>query len=256
MARLAHKNPKPPEPTPSIPERRKAEEDQRRSFLRMAAHELRTPLNAVIGFSDILAQELYGPLGSPQYREYATYINQSGLKLLNLVNQVIEIARLESGDAGLVLGAEPLDLALAECAAGAAQKANARRVRVTAEPPERPLAALADARALRSAVAALVQNAIAFSPEGGEVRLTCRSAGPLVVVDVENDGEGLDPVDLPRLMLPFEQGQNALTRAVEGAGLGWPMVKLLAEAMGGRFEVRTGLGEGLTASLVLRRASA
>lgn len=255
MARLAHSNPAPPAPTPSLAERRQAEDEQRRSFLRMAAHELRTPLNAVIGFADILAQELYGPLGAPQYREYAGYIHQSGMKLLGLVNQVLEIARLESGDTGLVIQAEPLEPALVECAAAARRRAEPRGVSVTIDAPERVPAVLADPRALRTAVSALLQNAAAYAPEAGEIRISARVAGPLVVVEIANDGEGLDPVDLPRLMRPFEQGQNALTRDGEGAGLGWPMVKLLAEAMGGRFEVRTAPGEGLTASLVLRRAS-
>ena len=225
----------------------------KRSFLRMAAHELRTPLNSIIGFSEILSCELYGPLGAPQYREYAEIIRGSGLRMLRLVNQVLEMARLESGQMELDPRVEPLDAVFDDAVTSVNEDAAARSLRVACEIPTPVPAVLADARAVRTVLANLLQNAVAYAPEGGEVRVRARAQGPLVVIEVENDGEGLDPAQLPRLMEPFEQGEHALTRRNQGAGLGWPIVRLLCEAMGGTFSVRTAPGEGLTATVTLIR---
>src|SRR5262249_10096669 len=126
--------------------------------------------------------------------------------------------------------------------------------RVETDLPSPVPAALADGRAARTAVASLIQNAAAYAPEGGVVRLIGRAQGPLVQLCVEDAGEGLDPAELPRLMRPLQQGENALVRRVEGAGLGWAVVDLVCKALGGRFEVRTAPGEGLSAVITLRRA--
>jgi signal transduction histidine kinase len=227
----------------------------KRSFLRMAAHELRTPLNSIIGFSEILSHELYGPLGAPQYREYAEIIRGSGLRMLRLVNQVLEMARLESGQMELDPRVEPLDAVFDDAITSVREEAAARDLRFACEIPSPVPAVLADAKAVRTVVVNLLQNAVAYAPEGGEVRVSARAQGPLVIIEVENDGEGLDPAQLPRLMQPFEQGEHALTRRNQGAGLGWPIVRLLCEAMGGGFEVRTAPGEGLTARATLIRVA-
>lgn len=229
-------------------------EAARRSFLRMMSHELRTPLNSIIGFAEILSCELYGPIGAPQYQQYAEIIRVSGQRLLRLVNQALEIIRLE-GDAGeLDLHPEPLDAICDDAAQLAAEEAEARGVTIAFDPPRPPPVAVADQRGLRTAVLNLLQNAIAFSPEGGVVRMTVRTEDPWAVIEVADDGEGLDPAEVPRLMGPFEQGENALIRRTEGAGLGWPVVRLLAKAMGGHFHVDTAPGQGLTATIRLRRA--
>lgn len=245
-----------PHEAPVRAQRHAALDDTRKSFLRMVSHELRTPLNSIIGFSEILAQELYGPLGAPQYREYAAIVRESGVRLLRLVNQVLEIAKLEADAGEVQIGVEAVDSALDDAVDEV--RADAERVGVALEVDAGPpgLAALADGRALRSALGHLLQNAVAHAPTGGTVRVKAAGRGPLVVIEIADAGQGLDPNDVPRLMLPFEQGQNALTRTVEGAGLGWPIVSLLCRAMGGEFKVETAPGEGLTASVVLRRASA
>src|SRR5215475_1042519 len=110
---------------------------QKRSFLRMVSHELRTPLNSIIGFSEIISRELCGPLGSPQYKEYAEHVRQSGLKLLRLVNQVLEIARLEGHVTDLAALPEPLDHALDDALDGLRDEIEARRVRITVEDESR-----------------------------------------------------------------------------------------------------------------------
>lgn len=227
--------------------------DAPRNFLRMVSHELRTPLNSIIGFSEVLGQELHGPIGSPQYREYAGIIRDSGFKLLRMVNQVLEIVRLESGAADLEMRAESLPASAAAVIISLEREIAAKRLRVTVEQPEQMAPVLADGRALRTVLTNLLQNAVAFAPEGGEVRVRARAGFSTVTLEVEDDGEGVRAEDLPRLLEPFEQGENALTRTTDGAGLGLPIVRLLAEAMGGTVALRSAPGEGFTASVTLLR---
>lgn len=229
-------------------------EEQKRSFLRMASHELRTPLNSILGFSEILARELYGPMGAPQYREYAEIIRGSGAKLLKLVNQVLEIARLESGAAELHVRAEPLEAALDDVQASLKEDFAAREVRLNLCPIAAETAVLADPRALRTVLGNLIQNAVGFSPQGGEVRVRLEAGTSGVEIVIEDDGEGVDPADLPRLLKPFEQGENALTRRTHGAGLGLSICELYCEAMGGRLTLASAPGRGMTAKVWLPAA--
>src|SRR3984957_3859153 len=224
---------------------------QKRSFLRMVSHELRTPLNSIIGFSEVISKELCGPLGSPQYREYAEHVRQSGLKLLKLVNQVLEIARLEGHVTDLDLAPELLDHAVDDALDSLREEISTRRVRVVVEDEGRLPGVVADPRGLRTVLTNLLQNAVTFSPEGGEVRLSARRIPGGVRIQIADDGEGVDPAEIPRLMRPFEQGQNALTRSTEGAGLGLPIAALLCEAMGGALRLVSEPGQGLRAELVL-----
>jgi signal transduction histidine kinase len=235
------------------PRREAMLEDQKRSFLRLASHELRTPLNSILGFSEILADELYGPLGAPQYKEYAQIIQGSGHKLLRLVNQVLEIARLESRLQPLDLRPEPLEGALDDAIGGLR---NERGVTIQVIGRGGLPAVVADPWGLRTVLTNLIQNAVVFSPDGGEVRVRATVKGSAVEIAVEDDGDGVDPAELPRLLKPFEQGENALVRRAEGAGLGLPICDLTCRAMGGRLKLRSAPGQGLTAQVRLKRAVA
>jgi signal transduction histidine kinase len=227
-------------------------EEQKLAFLRLISHELRTPLNSILGFSEILSAELLGPLGHPQYKEYAAIIRGSGKKLLRLVNQVLEIGRLQ----GLMLEARPEAIApaLEDVLGQLATELDAQGVRTTLSAETADLQALADAWGLRTVLSHLIQNAIAFSPEGGEVRLIVRRAAEFVDVLIEDDGPGFDPADLPRLMRPFEQGEAALVRRGEGAGLGLTIAELTCHAMGARLSLRPGRGGGTSARVRLQAA--
>lgn len=226
-------------------------EDQKRSFLRLVSHELRTPLNSILGFSEILANELYGPLGSAQYREYAEIIRNSGEKLLKLVNQVVEIARLETGDMEIDLQPERLSAVLEGLPDGSREALTERGLQLTVTPCGE-LEVLADARGLRTVLSNLLQNAIAFSPEGGVIGVSAHSDRHGVMITIENEGEGVDPADLARLVRPFEQGENALTRHRDGAGLGLAICDLTCQAMGGRLKLVSERGRGFAAHVVLR----
>lgn len=234
--------------------REAALDETKRSFLRMVSHELRTPLNSILGFSEIISSELYGPLGAPQYKEYAGIIRASGNRLLKLVNQILEIARLEGHAVDMDLRPEALDHALDDVLDGLHDEMEARRVSVIVQGQGRLPSVLADSRGLRSILANLIQNAVAFSPEGAVVCVKAEPAGEMVDISIIDQGPGVDPEDIPRLLRPFEQGENALTRRAEGAGLGLPIVELLCTAMGGRLKLTSIPGRGLTAGVRLPAA--
>ena len=233
-----------PEAPPSL-------EDQKRAFLRLVSHELRTPLNSILGFSELLAGEHFGPLGAPQYKEYAGIIRVSGKRLLKLMNQVLEIGRLE----GLRLepGPEAVSPALEEVVRSLSAEFDAREARARID-CDGALVAMADPWGLRTVLSHLIQNAIQFSPVGGEVRLRVAVEGAFVDIYVADDGEGFDPAEIPRLMRPFEQGENTLTRRGEGAGLGLTIADLTCRAMGSRLSLRTAPGKGLSARVRLPAA--
>jgi signal transduction histidine kinase len=243
-----------PSPKPAVDAaRRAAEEEGRRSFLRLVSHELRTPLNSIIGFSEIIARELHGPISDPRYRDHAEMVRASGLKLLKLVNDVIEVARLGAGVADLELRPEDPIAVLEDVAETLASDARARGVRLSIESVPTPWV-LADDRGLKTALVQLVQNAIAFSAEGAEVRLRLRPMWDSVAFDVADDGPGVPIQDMQRILRPFEQGADALTRPSQGAGLGLPIARLLAEAMGGKLRLHSEPGRGLCASIHLPAA--
>lgn len=227
--------------------RQAALDDQKRSFLRMVSHELRTPLNAIIGFSEILSSELYGPLGQPQYQEYAKLVHESGHRLLRLVNQILEIARLEGHVVDLTLAPEAVAPALDQAAEAVQAELAARGARLEVMALDADLEVRADPRGLRTIIGNLLQNAIAHSPAGAPVIVRAERDGDMVELSIEDAGQGVDPYDIPRLLRPFEQGESTLSRAAEGAGLGLPIVQLLCDAMGGTLRIVSAKGEGLRA---------
>lgn len=228
---------------------------QRRTFLRMMSHELRTPLNSIIGFSDILSGEPNGPLGAPQYREYVEIIRTSGHRLLSMVNAALEIIRLESGGADLERQTIALDDLVEEMIQAVAGEARMRELRIEFTPPTSTLLVIGDARALKMVVEQLLQNAMTWSPPGTAIRVRVLEENGLVRLEIADEGPGVEPMELMRLMLPFEQGEDALSRRGEGAGLGWPLVRLLVREMAGEFQIDPGLGRGLIAKVTLRSAA-
>ena len=226
----------------------------KRSFLRMVSHELRTPLNSILGFSEIISQELYGPLGAPQYKEYAGIIRGSGQRLLKLVNQVLEIARLDGHAMDLTPRPESVDHALDDVLDGLREEMSARQTKVVVENEGALPLVTADARGLRTVLTNLIQNAAVYGPEGGQVTVSAVLDGPEVEIRIVDQGPGLDAAEIPRVLRPFEQGDSALTRRSEGAGLGLPIVDLLCQAMAGRLRLVSEPDQGLTAIVRLPAA--
>jgi signal transduction histidine kinase len=224
-----------------------AADENHRSFLRVVSHELRTPLNAIIGFSEIISRELYGPINEPRYREHAELVRDSGMRLLKLVNDVLEIARLEAGAADLALRPENPLAAAEEAIRALETEAEKRQVCVR-------IIALPQTPRVNTIFLHLLQNAIAYSPQGASVEITIAADGETVVLEVRDHGDGVAPEDLARILKPFEQAENALVRRSDGAGLGLAIVGLLCTAMDGRLVLRSVKGEGLSATVRLPAA--
>jgi signal transduction histidine kinase len=239
------------EPTP-LPLPRGLDAEAKRSFLRMISHELRTPLNSIIGFSDVLRQQPNGPL-APQYLEYAAIIGDSGAKMLKMVNQIVEIVRLESQAADLDAHPEPLESLVEEVLLSLRHEARAVDVRLAAEDLEAMPWVQADPKAIKIVLGNLLHNAMAHAPEGDVVTVRARRAGRDVVIEVEDHGPGADAADVARLLRPFEKGLTP-GRGHDGAGLGLPIALLYSRAMGGDLDIRTGLGQGFTAVVTVPAA--
>ena len=220
------------------------------SFLANMSHELRTPLNAIMGFSDVMRREMLGPIGSPRYLEYATDIHASGAHLLALINDVLDMSKIEAGK--YVINPEPLD--------GAdVMQGCVRLVRVRAAEADVALAVqadgrlplFADARALRQILLNLLSNAIKFTPAGGHVALSAGRDGEGITFRVSDTGVGIPAHALSRLGRRFERVHDSMTRNSEGAGLGLALSRALAELHGGHLTVDSEAGCGTTVAVWL-----
>lgn len=243
-------------PRPAGALRALAVEDGRRAFLRAASHELRTPLNSIIGFSEIISRELYGPMSEPRYRDQAKMIHESGLTLLKLINEILEIARLEAGAKDLDLRAEQPMAAAEEVMRSLAAEAGRRNVRLELAGSADAPPAMADSRALQTILHTLVQTALAHSPVEGAVNIRIAGDCDWVVFEITDSGPGVAREDLSKLLNPFENDGGPILRRTEGGGFGLAIVEMLCKAMGGRLTARSDPGEGLTAIVRLPAAPA
>ena len=220
-------------------------------FLANMSHELRTPLNAIIGFSDIMRSEIFGPVGAPKYKQYVSDINRSGSHLLQLINDILDVAKIE-------VGAQPLneaviDLAgtLKQCGQLVEPQARAAGVSLAVDASGRLPALRADPTRFRQIVLNLLSNAIKFTPAGGKVGLSAATEpGGRLLVQVRDTGIGMKPEDVPRALQPFVQLDSA-PRGDPGTGLGLALVKTLAEAHGGTIGIESEPGKGTTVSVRL-----
>jgi cell cycle sensor histidine kinase DivJ len=222
------------------------------SFLANMSHELRTPLNAIIGFSEMMNREMFGPIG-PRYQEYSRLIHESGTHLLDLINSVLDMSKIDAGK--FQLNEELFDLEETAQAAVRFLKIPAERAGVALKLSIAPNARLmfADRRAIKQILVNLLSNGVKYTPPGGEVRVTARIADGLEII-VRDSGTGISKANLERLGRPFEQVENADTRAKEGTGLGLALVKSLALLHGGEAILESALGEGTTVIVRLPHA--
>ena len=221
------------------------------AFLAAMSHELKTPLNAVLGFSEIIRDEVLGPVGHDMYRDYAGDIHKSGARLLAVINDVLDVSRLEGGL--LTIEARPEDiLDVAESAIKLARDIthDGRRITIEIQPGMPSL--LVDPRRLTQALGNLLANALKFTPPQGSVRFMAQIApGGGAVLTVEDGGIGMDQETIAQALEPFRQGDSSLARRFEGAGLGLSIAKALAELHGGTLDVRSAVGVGTTVTITL-----
>jgi signal transduction histidine kinase len=224
-------------------------------FLANMSHELRTPLNAIIGFSDILKRQLFGPLGNRKYREYVKDINDSGAHLLEIINDILDLAKAEAGKLELQIGECDLAECLGDCIRMCRARAESCGVGLTLGEVSSPVYALVDRRLIFQAILNLTSNAIKFTPFGGTVVLSLASSEQDgMTIQVRDTGIGIAAKDLDRVLIPFEQVESSLARKSGGTGLGLPYAKRLVDLHDGTLRVSSVLGKGTTVTISLPRS--
>ncbi|WP_371134459.1 PAS domain-containing sensor histidine kinase [Phreatobacter sp.] len=223
--------------------------EARGRFLANVSHELRTPLNAINGFSEMLMHEEAMRLDQARRHEYATLIRDSGEHLLNLVNSILDMSKIESGHFEITPEPFALPPLVAQCVQMMDLKASSAGVALTAELPDGVEEVVGDKRAYRQILLNLVSNAIKFTKAGGSVTIGLRRDGGWLSLSVTDTGIGIAAKDLPRLGSPFFQARSSYDRPYDGTGLGLSVVKGLAELHGGRLEITSQVGRGTRVTL-------
>jgi two-component system cell cycle sensor histidine kinase PleC len=235
-------------------EKTRAEEaNQTKSkFLANMSHELRTPLNAIIGFSEIMESGMFGALGSEKYQEYCHDILTSGHYLLEVINDILDMSKIEAGR--MKLDMEPLDLSrtLAESLRVVTGRAEDKRLVLDADIAQ-TISVVADRRATKQILVNLLSNAVKFTPEGGKIVVRSRLTRDRITLLIADTGIGIAPHSLERLGRPFEQVESQLTKTYHGSGLGLAIARSLTQLHGGSMKLRSRLGAGTVVRVSLPR---
>lgn len=222
------------------------------TFLAHMSHELRSPLNAVIGFSEIIKQEMFGPVGSPRYGLYAGYIRSSGEHLLAIINNILDLAKVEAGKWEVSLARVALPGVAADLANLTETSAREHGVELVIVLDETLPIVVSDRRLLLQILLNLTSNGIKFTPAGGTVRVVGRLSAPdQVGIDVIDSGDGMKPEEIARIREPFRKGSGELARRNHGTGLGLPLAFGFAELIGGSIEIDSRAGSGTRMTLLL-----
>ena len=234
--------------------RRRAEEANlaKSRFLASMSHELRTPLNAILGFSEVMATEVLGPLNNPLYKEYSGDIHRSGQHLLDLINEILDLSRIEAGK--YELNEEVVSLLdLAEDCVGMVQlRAKAKNITIEEQFQSDLPPVWADEKAMRQVVLNLLSNAVKFTPQGGEIHVKVGwTAGGGQYVSIRDNGPGIPENEIPVVLSAFGQGSIAIKSAEQGTGLGLPIVQAILAKHGGEFKLKSKLREGTEVIAIL-----
>tara|TARA_R110000868_G_scaffold29889_9_gene111045 strand:- start:8623 stop:10437 length:1815 start_codon:yes stop_codon:yes gene_type:complete len=222
-------------------------------FLANVSHELRTPLNAIIGFSEVMIQEVFGPVGSDRYRDYAGDIRQSGVHLLGVINDLLDYSKLEAGRVELHMEEISLRQIVDKCVRMMRQEAQSKDVALTGDLPDLDDTVLGDEQKITQIVLNLISNAIKFTLPDGIVNVSLRVSGNGVDIVVSDSGIGMSPDDIELALSPFGQVDSTFNRQQTGTGLGLPLSKSLAELHGGTLKVASTPDEGTTIIVHLSR---
>jgi len=221
-------------------------------FLANVSHELRTPLNAIIGFSEVMQREMFGALGRPQYREYAKDIHDSGVHLLKIINDILDLSKIEAGKFELHKEKLQLPEVVRGCLRLVTDRASAGRLTLKTDVPTELPPLLADSRAVKQILINLLSNSVKFTPAGGEVRVSARRDGNGdFILKVADTGIGIAEKDIAKAMAAFGQVDGALNRKYAGTGLGLPLVRLLAELHNGSMQLESKVNVGTTVTVRL-----
>jgi two-component system cell cycle sensor histidine kinase PleC len=235
-------------------EKNRAEEaNQTKSkFLANMSHELRTPLNAIIGFSEIMGSGMFGTLGSEKYQEYCHDILTSGNYLLEVINDILDMSKIEAGRMKLDLEQLDLSKTLSESLRVVSGRADNKNLTLDAD-IEGAIPMVADRRAVKQVIVNLLSNAVKFTPDGGKVVVRTRRLGDSIMLTIADTGIGIAPQSLARLGRPFEQVESQLTKSYHGSGLGLAIARSLTNLHGGSMRLRSKLGAGTVVCVTLPR---
>lgn len=238
--------------TDLVEARRAAEEASahKSDFLARVSHEIRTPLNAVIGFSEVMLEERFGPVGSERYRQYLRDIHTSGEHLMSLLNDLLDLSKIEAGKMELSFGEVDLNDVVQQCLAIMQPQANQSRIIVRTSLPLSLPKVVADIRSVRQVVLNLMSNAIKFTDPGGQIIVsTLYEPSGEVSLRVRDTGRGMDAADVELALEPFRQVPTTLNQVITGTGLGLPLTKALVEANRAQFGLESTPGEGTLAMM-------
>ncbi|TCQ29214.1 ATP-binding protein [Rhizobium sp. PP-CC-3G-465] len=214
-------------------------------FLARVSHEIRTPLNAIIGFSDMMASEHFGPIGSARYIEYASDIGRSGRHVLDIVNDLLDISKIEAGEMELDFAAVEINEAVSEAVSLVQPQANAQRVIIRTSLSTSVPSVVADNRSIKQIALNILANAIRFTPAGGQIVVsTAYEANGSVMLRIRDTGVGMTRTELEQAMKPFRQVTTGTRMRGEGTGLGLPLTKAMAEANRALFAINSAPNEG------------
>lgn len=234
--------------------RRRAEEANlaKSRFLASMSHELRTPLNAILGFSEVMSGEVLGPMENASYKEYVHDIHQSGQHLLNLINEILDLSRIEAGKYELAETALALSDIAEDCISLVQLKARSKNIRIV-EAFETGLPMVwADEKSIRQVLLNLLSNAVKFTPTGGEIQVKLGwTAGRGQYIAVKDNGPGIAEEEIPVVLAAFGQGSIAIKSAEQGTGLGLPIVQAIMAKHGGEFVLKSKLREGTEGIAIL-----
>ena len=220
-------------------------------FLTNMSHELRTPLSAVIGFSEMIVKETFGPVGQPQYKEFADDILHAGRHLMDVITDILDIAKAQSGKIELKKRIVRPEAVMRAAIRIMHEKARDANIMLESE-IEEPLPPIeADTVRLRQVLLNLLSNALKFTAPGGTIRAVVSRHPAGIVMRIHDSGPGMAPRDIPRALQPFVQVDNSLARRHGGAGLGLPLTRIFVELHGGWLEIESTLNVGTTVSVIL-----
>jgi two-component system cell cycle sensor histidine kinase PleC len=220
------------------------------TFLAIMSHELRTPLNAIIGFADVIRTEALGPIENARYREYISDIRDSGAHLLELINKILDLSKIEAGKFELApqrLSTEP---AIRSVLRLFREQATAAGLRLELTVHASACSVRADERALKQMLINLISNALKFAPRGSAVEIAAVASEAVTEISVSDHGIGIAAEDIEKAVAPFSQLGDPMTRRHEGTGLGLSLVKALIELHGGRLEIDSAPGRGTSVRLL------
>ncbi len=224
-------------------------------FLANMSHELRTPLNAVIGFSEIMSEGMFGELGSPKYVEYAHDIRKSGQFLLDVINDILDMSKIEAGRVDLEFSNVELSSMLEDVLRLVGPRAAEGKIELVQDVPVIE-SFIADRRALKQVLINLMSNAVKFTPEGGKVTIRARQDDDSISVQIIDTGIGIPQRDIEKLGKPFEQVENQFTKSKGGSGLGLAISKSLVDLHGGTLTIASKVGLGTTVIVRVPRIQA